>query len=50
MIPVGINNAPTSFMNLMNWVCRAMLDRSVIVFIDDILVYSKTKEQHEENL
>ena len=50
MIPVGINNAPTSFMNLMNWVCRAMLDRSVIVFIDDILVYSKTKEQHEEHL
>ena len=37
-------------MDLMNQVCRPMLDRSVIMFIDDILVYSKTKEQHEEHL
>ncbi|KAL7610989.1 hypothetical protein Lser_V15G11033 [Lactuca serriola] len=37
-------------MYMMNRVCRSMLDRSVIVFIDDILVYSKTREQHEEHL
>ena len=40
----GLVNAPAVFMNLMNRVCRPMLDRSVIVFIDDILVYSKTIE------
>nr|GEY30383.1 hypothetical protein [Tanacetum cinerariifolium] len=39
--PFGLTNAPTIFMDLMNWVCRLMLDNSVIVFIDDILVYSK---------
>ena len=37
-------------MDLMNRVCRPMLDRSVIVFIDNILVYSKTKQKHEECL
>ena len=37
-------------MDLMKRVCRPMLDRSVIVFIDDILVYSKTQEQHAEHL
>ena len=46
----GLTNAPAVFMDLMNRVCRPMLDRSVIVFIDDILVYSKTREQHEEHL
>ena len=50
VIPFGLTNAPTVFMDLMNRVCRLMLDRSVIVFIDDILVYSKTREQHEEHL
>ena len=42
----GLNNSPTTFIDLMNKVCRMMLDQSVIVFIDYILVYSKTKEQH----
>ena len=46
----GLSNAPATFMDLMNNVCRPMTDRSVIVFIDDILVYSKIKEQHEEHL
>ena len=50
VMPFGPTNAPAAFMDLMNRVCRPMLDRSVIVFIDDILVYSKTREQHEEHL
>nr|GEV83012.1 hypothetical protein [Tanacetum cinerariifolium] len=47
VIPFGLGNAPVIFMDLMNRVCRPMLDRSVIVFIDDILVCSKSKEEHE---
>ncbi|TLX67246.1 RNA-directed DNA polymerase, partial [Labilibacter sediminis] len=50
VMPFGLTNAPAAFMDLMNRVCNPMLDRSVIVFIDDILVYSKTKEEHEEHL
>ena len=42
VMPFKLTNAPTMFMDLMNRVCRPMLDRSVIVFIDDILFYSKT--------
>ena len=42
VIPFGLTNAPTTFMDLINRVCRPMLDRSVSVFIDDILVYSRT--------
>ncbi|GKB99337.1 putative reverse transcriptase domain-containing protein [Tanacetum coccineum] len=42
VMPFGLTNAPTIFMDLMNRVCRLMLDKSVIVFIDDILVYSKS--------
>ncbi|KAJ9563234.1 hypothetical protein OSB04_008394 [Centaurea solstitialis] len=50
VMPFGLTNAPAAFMDLMNRVCSRMLDRSVIVFIDDILVYSKTKEEHEIHL
>ena len=50
MIPFGLNNPPTAFMYLMNRVCRPMLDQSMIVIIDDILVYSKTKEQLGDHL
>ena len=50
VMPFGLTNAPAAFMDLMNRVCSLMLDRSVIVFIDDILVYSKTKEEHERHL
>ena len=42
VMPFGLTNVSAAFMDLMNRVCRLMLDLSVIVFIDDILVYSKT--------
>ncbi|KAJ9555800.1 hypothetical protein OSB04_010414 [Centaurea solstitialis] len=46
----GLTNAPAVFMDLMNRVCRPFLDKSVIVFIDDILVYSKDEAEHERHL
>ncbi|KAI3685864.1 hypothetical protein L6452_35125 [Arctium lappa] len=50
VMPFGLTNAPAIFMDLMNRVCRPFLDKSVIVFIDDILVYSKSKLEHEQHL
>ena len=49
-MPFGLTNAPAIFMDLMNRVFHEYLDRFVIVFIDDILVYSKSQEEHEEHL
>ncbi|KAL4028134.1 hypothetical protein IC575_011327 [Cucumis melo] len=46
----GLTNAPAVFMDLMNKVFREFLDTFVIVFIDDILIYSKTEAEHEEHL
>jgi hypothetical protein len=46
----GLTNAPTYFMNMMNKVFMDELDKCVVVFIDDILVFSKTAEEHEEHL
>ncbi|GKD54547.1 putative reverse transcriptase domain-containing protein [Tanacetum coccineum] len=49
-MPFGLTNSPAVIMDLMNRVCKSYLDKFVIVFIDDILIYSKSKEDHEEHL
>jgi len=50
MLPFGLINAPTYFMDLMNRVFHPYLDKFVVIFIDDILVYSKMREEHAEHL
>ena len=50
MIPLGLSNTPAVFIGLMKQVLCEYLDRFIMVFIDDILIYSPSKEEHTEHL
>ena len=50
VMPFGLTNVPTTFMDLMHRVFQLYLDQFMVVFIDDIFIYSKSEEEHEDHL
>ena len=50
VLPFGLTNAPATFMTLMQDIFRPLLDKCMVIYVDDILVYSRTKEEHDEHL
>ena len=50
MMPFGLTNEPTTFMDLMHRVFPPYLDQFVVVLMDDIIIYSKSEEEHEDHL
>ena len=50
VMPFGLTNAPAAFMEMINHILQPFLDRFIIVFIDDILIYSKSKQEHKQHL
>ena len=49
-MPFGLTNVQMTFMGLVNWVFHSYQDKFVIVFIDDILIYSESNQEHKQNL